>query len=190
MLSSTPRNTLPHRDGDKEAERLLVEQAKTDPLAFGRLFDTYYNLILGYIVNRTADVYIAQELTSNVFYSAMKSIGKFHCAVEHVAAFSVSGTFTGSIDGRIRVGNQEVIVTDETSIYVSGEGKEDVDLFVRGASLYIGGMEKNGERTATFVVVRQSRPSFSQRSRSVTDSRYSVPSSSNPNVGQWVKGHE
>ena len=109
---------------------------------------------------------------------------------QHVAAFSVSGTFTGSIDGRIRVGNQEVIVTDETSIYVSGEGKEEVELFVRGASLYIGGMEKNGERTATFVVVRQSQPSFSQRSRSATDARYSVPSRSNPNVGQWVKGHE
>lgn len=77
MSSSTPRNTPPHRREAEEAERLLVERAKTDPLAFGRLFDTYYDLILGYIVNRTADVYIAQELTSNVFYSAMKNMGKF-----------------------------------------------------------------------------------------------------------------
>lgn len=77
MSSSTPRNTLPHQGGAEEAERLLVEHAKTDPLAFGRLFDTYYDLILGYIVNRTADVYIAQELTSNVFYSAMKNMGRF-----------------------------------------------------------------------------------------------------------------
>lgn len=77
MSSSRPRNTPPHPVGAEEAERLLVERAKTDPLAFGRLFDTYYDLILGYIVNRTADVYIAQELTSNVFYSAMKNMGKF-----------------------------------------------------------------------------------------------------------------
>ena len=77
MSSSTPRNTPPHQGGAEEAERLLVERAKTDPLAFGRLFDTYYDLILGYIVNRTADVYIAQELTSNVFYSAMKNMDKF-----------------------------------------------------------------------------------------------------------------
>ena len=63
--------------GAEEAERLLVERAKTDPLAFGRLFDTYYDRILGYIVNRTTDVYVAQELTSNVFYSAMKSMGRF-----------------------------------------------------------------------------------------------------------------
>jgi len=77
MSSSKPRKTASRQDGAEEAERLLVERAKTDPLAFGRLFDMYYDPILRYVVNRTADVYVAQELTSNVFYNAMKSMGRF-----------------------------------------------------------------------------------------------------------------
>ena len=77
MSSSNPKRSASPKGGAQEDERLLVEQAKTDPLAFGRLFDTYYERILGYIVNRTADVYVAQELTSNVFYNAMKNLGKF-----------------------------------------------------------------------------------------------------------------
>lgn len=60
-----------------DAERLLVEQAKHDPLAFGRLFDAHYDRILNYVLHRTADVYVAQELTSNVFFHAMKSMPKF-----------------------------------------------------------------------------------------------------------------
>jgi len=60
-----------------DAERLLVEQAKRDPLAFGRLFDAHYDRILNYVLHRTADVYVAQELTSNVFFQAMKSMPKF-----------------------------------------------------------------------------------------------------------------
>lgn len=62
---------------DRDAERLIVEQAKTDPLAFGRLFDAHYDQILSYVLHRTADVYVAQELTSTVFYNAMKGLHKY-----------------------------------------------------------------------------------------------------------------
>ena len=77
MSTRLPDDGAPRRGVDTEAERRLVEQAKTDPLAFGRLFDAYYDRILNYVLHRTADVYVAQELTSNVFYNAMKSLGKF-----------------------------------------------------------------------------------------------------------------
>jgi RNA polymerase sigma-70 factor (ECF subfamily) len=75
MTTRLPEDGAPRQGVDPEAERRLVEQAKTDPLAFGRLFDAYYDRILNYVLHRTSDVYVAQELTSNVFYNAMKSLG-------------------------------------------------------------------------------------------------------------------
>jgi RNA polymerase sigma-70 factor (ECF subfamily) len=77
MSNLMPRVGASEARSDRDAERLLVEQAKRDPLAFGRLFDTYYDRILSYVLHRTADVYIAQELTSNVFYNAMRNLGKY-----------------------------------------------------------------------------------------------------------------
>jgi RNA polymerase sigma-70 factor (ECF subfamily) len=59
------------------SERNLVERAKNDPLAFGELFDMYYDSILNYVLHRTANVSLAEELTSNTFYKALNKIGTF-----------------------------------------------------------------------------------------------------------------
>jgi len=75
--SVEPKAKASDPPGALDAERVLVEQAKTDPLAFGRLFDAHYDRMLNYVLHRTADVYVAQELTSNVFYHAMKHMPRF-----------------------------------------------------------------------------------------------------------------
>jgi len=43
--------------------RLLVEQARSDPHAFGQLFDRHYDDIYKYILHRTANADLAQDLT-------------------------------------------------------------------------------------------------------------------------------
>ena len=58
-------------------ERTLVEQARKDPQAFGRLFDRYYDPILNYILHRTAEVHVARELASNTFYTALRKLWQF-----------------------------------------------------------------------------------------------------------------
>lgn len=58
-------------------ERLLVKQAKSDPLAFGKLFDRYHKQIFHYILHRIANVHTAHELNSNTFYAAMTKIWQF-----------------------------------------------------------------------------------------------------------------
>ncbi len=58
-------------------ERYLVEKAKCDPGAFGSLYDANYQKIFGYILRRTADVHVAQDITSEVLFSALKNISKF-----------------------------------------------------------------------------------------------------------------
>lgn len=60
-----------------EEEKALVEEAKTDINSFGRLYEQYYQPIFGYILRRTADIQISEDITSNVFYKALNNIRKF-----------------------------------------------------------------------------------------------------------------
>ncbi len=61
--------------GSDEAE--LVERARTQPEAFGLLYDRYYSVVLNYIYRRTLDVALAEELTSNSFFNALRSLGRY-----------------------------------------------------------------------------------------------------------------
>jgi RNA polymerase sigma-70 factor (ECF subfamily) len=61
-----------------EEERELVERAKVDAEAFGRLYDLYYQKIFGYIMHRVANVEVAQDVTSETFFKALKSLQSFH----------------------------------------------------------------------------------------------------------------
>jgi RNA polymerase sigma-70 factor (ECF subfamily) len=62
---------------DSENERELVERAKCDVQAFGLLYDKSYTKIFNYILRRTGNVNVSQDLTSEVFYKALNNIGKF-----------------------------------------------------------------------------------------------------------------
>lgn len=66
----------PEVSGKPEAEFVLAERTKTDPLAFGKLFDIYHDRIFKYLVRRTANIHLAQELTSNTFFNALKRLGQ------------------------------------------------------------------------------------------------------------------
>lgn len=62
---------------DLEQEKQLVEKAKNDTEAFGELYDRYYSQIFGYVLRRTASVDIAQDVTSEVFFKALKNLRQF-----------------------------------------------------------------------------------------------------------------
>jgi RNA polymerase sigma-70 factor (ECF subfamily) len=68
--SSAPALTL-------EAERELVERARSDPEAFGRLYEAHYQAILNYLYRRTLSVTVAEELTSNAFFKALRGLREF-----------------------------------------------------------------------------------------------------------------
>ena len=68
-----PAVPAPEVNGEpNEAE--LVEQARSDPDAFGRLYEAHYSRILTYIYRRTLDVSVAEDLTSNTFLKALRSL--------------------------------------------------------------------------------------------------------------------
>ncbi|HVI69689.1 MAG TPA: sigma-70 family RNA polymerase sigma factor [Magnetospirillaceae bacterium] len=58
-------------------ERALVEQAKTDPAAFGEIFDAYYPKILNYTARRTGDATAAQDITAETFTKALRKLSTF-----------------------------------------------------------------------------------------------------------------
>ena len=62
---------------DLMAEKELVAQAQKDPKAFGILFDMYYPKILQYAVRRTGDIEVAQDITADVFFKALKNLWQF-----------------------------------------------------------------------------------------------------------------
>ncbi len=62
---------------DLTIERELVERAKDNRDAFARLYDVYYPKIFSYVLWRTGSVQAAQDLTSEVFFAALKGIPKY-----------------------------------------------------------------------------------------------------------------
>jgi len=58
-------------------EKDLIKKAKSDPDAFGELYEKYYPQIFGYILKRTAKIEITQDITSEVFSKALKNIWQF-----------------------------------------------------------------------------------------------------------------
>ena len=55
----------------------LVERAKTDPVAFGELYERYVKRIYNYIYYRTGNDRDAEDLTARVFYRALESIDRY-----------------------------------------------------------------------------------------------------------------
>lgn len=62
---------------DKDAEIKLVEDARRDPEAFGKLFEEYYPKILRYTIYRTGNAEAARDITSETFFKALKNLWKF-----------------------------------------------------------------------------------------------------------------
>ncbi|MCG3211747.1 MAG: ECF RNA polymerase sigma factor SigW [Anaerolineae bacterium] len=59
-------------------EDKLVEQAKSDPDAFGKLYELYVEKIYSYIYYRIGNHHDAEDLTAKVFHRALNHIGSYN----------------------------------------------------------------------------------------------------------------
>lgn len=59
---------------DNKEEIALIDAAKSDPAAFGKLYRRYVEKIYNYIYYRTGSVRDAEDLTEKVFFKAMSHI--------------------------------------------------------------------------------------------------------------------
>lgn len=87
---ATPNVPLPalrppdaHRDVPSPSELSDVDEAdlaaraKSDPEAFGRLFEAYYPRVLNFAYRCTQNIAVAEDLTSNTFLQALRAIGRY-----------------------------------------------------------------------------------------------------------------
>ena len=58
-------------------EPALIEQAKDDREAFGRLYELYVDRIYNYVFYRTGNRHEAEDLTARIFYRAIRHIGNY-----------------------------------------------------------------------------------------------------------------
>ena len=59
------------------SESELVSHAKTDPEAFGQLYERYVDKIYSYIYYRTGNHHDAEDLTAKTFYQALRHIHRY-----------------------------------------------------------------------------------------------------------------
>lgn len=62
---------------DLSEEVILINAAKTDPQAFGLLYERYVDRIYNYIYFRVGSVTDAEDLTAKVFFKALRNIGSY-----------------------------------------------------------------------------------------------------------------
>lgn len=73
---------MPNQDAQngansKAEEAALVERAKSDPEAFGQLYERYVKPIYNYVYYRTGNHQDAEDLTARVFHRALKHIPNY-----------------------------------------------------------------------------------------------------------------
>ncbi len=66
-------------------EKELIELAKTDPVAFGELYQRYLDRIYNYVYYRIGNADDAEDLTARTFHQALGSIHRY---VDHGAPFA------------------------------------------------------------------------------------------------------
>jgi RNA polymerase sigma-70 factor (ECF subfamily) len=69
--------TLPPPPQNLEAERKLVEAARSNPVAFGALYERYVDAIYGYVFSRVGDRTLAEDIVSETFHRALENIRGF-----------------------------------------------------------------------------------------------------------------
>lgn len=62
---------------EQEAEATLVMQARSDPSAFGLLYERYIDRIYNYIYNRVGNVQDSEDLTARTFYRALDRLDTY-----------------------------------------------------------------------------------------------------------------
>jgi len=74
MSGSEPANKV--RRSETE-ERLLIEAAQHDIARFADVYESYFELVYGYVIRRVHDRATGEDLTAEVFHKALRNLPKF-----------------------------------------------------------------------------------------------------------------
>ena len=111
--------TLPRAYEDQ-----LVERAKTDADAFGELYDHYFGQIYRFVYSRLRDQDVTEDVTSEVFFKALRAIGRykpsghaFSAWLYQISVNAINDHYrsrrpVSSLDGAIAVADPQRAVAD------------------------------------------------------------------------------
>ena len=111
--------TLPRAYEDQ-----LVERAKQDADAFGELYDHYFGQIYRFVHSRLRDQDAAEDVTSEVFFKALRAIGRyrpsghpFSAWLYQISVNAINDHYrsrkpTSSLDGAMGVADPQRAVAD------------------------------------------------------------------------------
>ena len=151
---------------EPNAEKALVERARSDPQAFGLIFDEYYRAIFGYILRRTANVEVARDISAEVFLKALRSVSRFQwrgvsisswlyrIASNEVAAYFRDRKYEGDSLDELR----------EVALFEPPESQDMLEEIVTA--------EREVERHADFLQVQKLLERLPQRSQEVIALRF------------------
>ena len=58
-------------------EKIIIEQARKNPQAFGALYEKYFDRIFNYLLRQTDDEQLAGDLCSQTFVNALNHLNRF-----------------------------------------------------------------------------------------------------------------
>lgn len=77
MAGSVPAHKVRPGEAGESEERRLVEAAQRDRTLFGDIYESYFELVYGFVARRVRDRAAAEDLTSEVFRKALEHLPRF-----------------------------------------------------------------------------------------------------------------
>ena len=109
----------------REDERDLVERAKYDPGAFGELYDRHFLQIYKFVYSRVRDQSMAEDVTSDVFMKALRSIGRYQDTGRPISAWLYQIAINAVAD-RFRSARPLDDIDDQRDLAAAGPGLEQI----------------------------------------------------------------
>ena len=105
------RRWLATRDSD---ERLLIEAAKLDPRRFAALYENHFERVYAYVVARVRDRHEAQDVTAEVFHSALDRLPQFEWRGAPFAAWLFRIAANEIVDRAKRAAREQIAAREQT----------------------------------------------------------------------------
>ena len=96
----------------EEQEKALVEAAKSDPNAFGELFELHYDKIFRYVLRRTGSVAVTEDIVAETFFKAMNKLWQFQWQGAPFSAW-LYRIATNEVNGHFRKNSRSLFSLDD-----------------------------------------------------------------------------
>ncbi len=83
---------------DRDRERSLVERARSQPAAFGELYDFYLPRIYGFVYRRVQDHAVAEELTASTFRTGLEVLRRHELHDDALGAWLYWAAAAATVD--------------------------------------------------------------------------------------------